>query len=263
MSQTILRKWMLLLNVLSIGPVPGLSVLAGRSLAQEAHHPPHWAYKGAEDPRHWGELDPAFATCGSGHHQSPINITNATKADLPALKMDYNAVPLSIIDNGHTVMINYAPGSTLTVGGKVYKLTQFHFHHPSEEHINGKKYDMVAHLVHADTEGHLAVVAVLLNKGNANPLLDTLWKHIPAEKEKAETPASVQVNVKDLLPADSGYYTFSGSLTTPPCTEGVTWYVLKNPLAVSKVQVAAFARLYPHNARPTQPANGREILETQ
>lgn len=267
MPQTIRRKRMLLIIRLSMGLVMGsgigLGVLAGKSLAQEAHHPPHWAYKGPEDPRHWGELDPAFATCANGHHQSPINITNATKADLPALKMDYKAVPLSIIDNGHTVMVNYAPGSTLTVGDKVYKLTQFHFHHPSEEHIGGKEYDMVVHLVHADAEGHLAVVAVLLNKGNANPVLDTLWKHIPAEKEKTQTPASVEVNAKDLLPADLGYYTFSGSLTTPPCTEGVTWYVLKTISSLSAQQLTAFAKLYPADNRPIQPTYQREILETK
>jgi len=232
------------------------------SFAQDAP-PPHWTYKGHEDPKHWGELSPAFAACSNGHHQSPINITDAKVADLPALKFDYNAVPLSIIDNGHTVMVTYAPGSTLTVGDKVYKLTQFHFHHPSEEHVNGRKFEMVAHLVHTDDQGHLAVVAVLFKDGAANPLLDTLWKNIPAEKEKTVAPASVSVNVKDLLPSDSGYYTFSGSLTTPPCTEGVTWYVLKTTSTLSHEQLATFAKLYPADNRPIQPANQREILETK
>lgn len=229
--------------------------------AQET--PPHWSYKGEEGPSDWGKLDSSYATCSIGHTQSPIDIKGAKKSDLPALKFDYNAVPLNIIDNGHTIQVNYAPGSTLTVGDKTYTLKQFHFHHPSEEHVNGHGYDMVAHLVHADAEGHLAVVAVLLKKGEASAFIDSLWKNIPAEKQKAVDVSGVTLNVKELLPADRGYYTFTGSLTTPPCSEGVTWYVLKNRVTLSGAQVAAFAKLYPKNARPIQPANGREILETQ
>jgi carbonic anhydrase len=160
-------------------------------------------------------------------------------------------------------MVNYAPGSTLTIGDTVYKLTQFHFHHPSEEHINGKKFDLVAHLVHADANGHLAVVAVLFHVGPANSLLDTLWKNIPAEKEKTVVLSSVSVNVQDLLPAERGYYTFAGSLTTPPCSEGVTWYVLKTPVTLSPEQLAKIVKLYPANNRPIQPAYQREILETK
>lgn len=179
------------------------------------------------------------------------------------LKFNYNAVPLNIIDNGHTIQANYAPGSTLTVGDKTYTLKQFHFHHPSEEHINGKGYELVAHLVHADADGHLAVVAVLLKKGSANAFLETVWKNFPAEKGKAVDVSTVTLNVKDLLPADLGYYTFAGSLTTPPCSEGVTWYVLKSQVSLSGDQVAAFTKLYPMNVRPIQPMNDRELLETK
>jgi carbonic anhydrase len=256
MQQSFFRKSHFLILALCILVVPTIS------LAQQAP-PHHWTYKGPDDPKHWGELDPAFAACVNGHHQSPINIAHAQAADLPALKFDYKPVPLSIIDNGHTVMVTYASGSTLTVGDKVYKLTQFHFHHPSEEHINGRKFDMVAHLVHADGEGHLAVVAVLFKKGDPNPLLETLWKNIPEEKEKTVTLTDVSVNVKDLLPADLGYYTFSGSLTTPPCTEGVTWYVLKSTATLSPQQLASFAKLFPADNRPIQPTYQREILETR
>jgi carbonic anhydrase len=201
--------------------------------------------------------------CSRGHRQSPIDIRDAQKANLPALSFEYNSVPLNIIDNGHTVMITYAPGSTLAVGDKVYKLTQFHFHHPSEESINGKKFDMVAHLVHTDAEGHLAVVAVLFEKGAAKPLLETLWQNIPAEKGKAVALSSLFVNAKDLLPADLGYYTFSGSLTTPPCTEGVTWYVLKTTSTLSPQELASFAKLYSANNRPIQPTYQRKILEVK
>jgi len=234
---------------------------AGLTSAQQTAE--HWSYSGHGGPKEWGNLEPRYAACSSGRTQSPIDIKDAKKADLPALKFDYNSVPLNIIDNGHTIQINYPAGSTLTVGGKTFTLKQFHFHHPSEERVNGHGYDMVTHLVHADGEGRLAVVAVFLKKGSPSGLIDLVWKNIPKEKEKAVEVSGAAVSVKDLLPADHGYYTFAGSLTTPPCSEGVTWYVMKTPVDLSEAQVAAFAKLYPMNARPVQKTNGREILETQ
>jgi len=228
-----------------------------------AQTPPHWTYKGAEGPTHWGKLDSTYAVCSTGNRESPIDIKGAKAADLLPLKFDYNSVPLNIIDNGHTIQVNYAAGSTLTVGAKTYTLKQFHFHHPSEEHVNGHRYDMVAHLVHADADGHLAVVAVFLKSGTENSFIDSVWRNVPKEKEKAADVPGVTINVKDLLPADHGYYTYTGSLTTPPCSEGVIWFVLKNPVSLSPAQVAAFAKIYPMNARPIQPTNGREILDTK
>jgi carbonic anhydrase len=246
--------------MLAFGWVLGAALSPTCAFGQKAAE---WTYQGAEGPSAWGKLDPAFATCAVGQKQSPIDIKNAKKSDLPPLKFDYKAVPLNIIDNGHTVQVNYAPGSSLTVGDKAYVLKQFHFHHPSEEHVNGQGYDMVAHLVHADADGHLAVVAVLLKKGPSNPFLNTVWTNIPKEKEKAVDVPGVSVNVNELLPADHGYFTFAGSLTTPPCSEGVTWYVLKNQSSLSTEQLQAFAKIYPLNARPIQPSNNREILETK
>jgi carbonic anhydrase len=232
-------------------------------IAAQESHPPHWTYSGAEDPKHWGKLDPAYSACFLGRTQSPINIASGKPTDLPALTLDYKTVPLNIIDNGHTIQVNYAPGSTLTVGDKTYSLKQFHFHHPSEEHVNGKGFPLVAHLVHADADGHLAVVAVLFQEGIANSLIDSLWKNIPSEKEKVQDVSSVSVQAQDLLPNERGYFTYAGSLTTPPCSEGVTWYVLKNHTTISSAQVAAFAKIYSKNARPIQPTNGREILQTK
>jgi len=232
------------------------------SLAQESKSQ-SWSYQGNQGPQAWGKLSAIYATCSLGHKQSPIDIKGAKTSDLPPLKFDYQPVPLNIIDNGHTIQVNYAPGSTLVVGEKTYTLKQFHFHHPSEEHINGHGFDMVAHLVHADAQGNLAVVAVLLTKGSSNSFLETVWKNIPAEKEKPVEVAGIRLNVKDLLPSGNGYYSFSGSLTTPPCSEGVTWYVLKEQVSLSADQLAAFARIYPTNARPIQPLNGRELLETK
>jgi carbonic anhydrase len=170
---------------------------------------------------------------------------------------------LNIVDNGHTIMISYSPGSFITVGGKRYELKQFHFHHPSEEKINGKNYEMVVHLVHADEKGNVAVVAVLLKKGEDNALVHTLWKDLPKEKDKIEIEKDVQIDADGLLPADHSYYTFSGSLTTPPCSEDVTWFVLEHPVSVSAEEIEQFSKLYRNDARPTQPLYGRVVLESK
>jgi carbonic anhydrase len=243
--------------------IGGTLLLAAAGASQE-HHPEHtWDYGEAHGPSNWGDLKPEFAPCKNGHRQSPIDIRNPQKADLPPIQFDYKPSPLRIIDNGHTVMINYAPGSFMSVGGKRYALKQFHFHRPSEEKINGKAYEMVVHLVHADSEGKLAVVAVLLQEGEDNPLVDRLWRNLPKEKEKEEVLNSVQIDVAALLPADHGYYSFSGSLTTPPCSENVSWFVLKHPVAVSAAEIEQFSKLYQHNGRPTQPLYDRVVLESQ
>jgi carbonic anhydrase len=238
-------------------------VLVATSAAQE-HHPEHaWDYGDSKGPTRWGELKPEFAPCKNGHRQSPIDVRNPQKADLPSIQFDYKSSPLHIVDNGHTVMINYGPGSSITVGGTKYALKQFHFHRPSEETINGEGYEMVVHLVHADQNGRLAVVAVLLQKGKDNPLVHELWNDLPKEKEKEEKLDGVQIDVAGLLPADRGYYTYQGSLTTPPCSEIVTWFVLKHPMAISAEEIQQFSKLYRHDARPTQPLYGRVVLESK
>ncbi len=232
--------------------------------AQQEHHPEHtWDYGESKGPSHWGELEPEFAPCKNGHRQSPIDIRSPQKADLPSIQFDYKPSSLHIIDNGHTVMINYGPGSSITVGGKKYALKQFHFHRPSEETIDGKGYEMVVHLVHADQQGNLAVVAVLLQKGEDNFLVRELWKDVPKEKEKEEDLGSVQIDVAGLVPANRGYYTYQGSLTTPPCSENVTWFVLKHPMTVSTAEIEQFSNLYRHDARPTQPSYDRVVLESK
>ncbi len=233
------------------------------SVAQETEHQAHWAYDGKDGPSQWGTLDPAYSECKLGHKQSPIDIRHAEKADLPPIQFDYSPSPLRIINNGHTVMVNYEPGSFITVGGHRYQLTQFHFHHPSEEEIHGKNFDMVIHLVHSDASGNLAVVAVLLKSGKINQALQTMWDYVPKEKEKEATVEGVLINAADLLPLNHGYYTFTGSLTTPPCTEGVTWFVLKTPEQISSGEVQVFAKLYPDDARPTQKLEGRVVRESK
>jgi carbonic anhydrase len=244
--------------------VAAASLIAADLLHADEEH--HWSYQGSTGPANWATLEHEYATCGTGKTQSPIDIEDAVakKGDLPAIAFDYKPSPLKVTDNGHTIQVTYAPGSSITVQGKQYELVQFHFHKPSEEKINGKAYDMVAHLVHRDRDGNLAVVAVLLDTGGVNKLVQTVFDHLPSKKDKETEVKGVEVNAADLLPANqSAYYTFTGSLTTPPCSEGVTWFVLKTPTSISKAELTHFGHLYPMNARPTQPLNGREIRATQ
>ena len=231
--------------------------------AAQAAEGAHWTYKGHGGPAEWGSMDAGFASCKLGKLQSPIDIVGAKPAKLPPIMFNYKSSALKIIDNGHTIQANYSPGSFIVVGGVRYELVQFHFHHPSEEKIDGKAHEMVAHLVHRNAEGKLAVVAVLIDKGGASELIDTLWKNIPHEKEKEAEVANVTIDVAKLLPDNRDYYTFQGSLTTPPCSEGVTWFVLKTPVKIADAEIATFAKIYPLNARPVQPLNGRTIETTK
>ena len=245
-------------SLAAIGVAP-----AAFAQAAAAAHAPHWGYSGADGPSHWSDLDPSFATCKAGKRQSPIDIKGAKKnSSLAPVQIDYKSSPLKIIDNGHTIRVNVAPGSSITVNGVAYTLTQFHFHRPSEEEIAGRKYAMVIHLVN-ERAGGAAVIALLVKAGAENPTVQKVWDNIPKEKDKENEVAGVAINAADLLPADQNYYSFNGSLTTPPCSEGVKWFVIKTPIEMSAAQIAAFAKLYPMNARPIQPANGREIKESE
>ncbi len=234
----------------------------GKSTRRNADHGgAHWSYQGATGPEHWADLDPANAACAIGQRQSPIDIRGGVKVDLEPITFDYRAVPFRVIDNGHTVQVNVERGNTITVMGRRYDLVQFHFHRPAEERVDGRVYDMVAHLVHKSADAKLAVVAVLLERGAAHPLIQRVWNNLPLERNE-EVPASQPVDLNDLLPADRGYYTFMGSLTTPPCTEGVLWMVLRQPVNVSADQIGIFMRLYPMNSRPLQSAADRLIKES-
>lgn len=223
-----------------------------------AHEGAHWGYSTETGPAHWGDMKHEFSTCKSGKKQSPIDIHGATTASLPKIAFSYQATPLNVVNNGHTIQVNYAPGSKISVNGKQYELLQFHFHSPSEHEINGKPADMVAHLVHKSADGQLGVIGVLMKKGESNPLIEKIWKHMP-KHEGEYSQAVIKVNVNDLLPAGKTYYNYSGSLTTPPCSEGVNWMVLKNTVEVSAAQVAAFTDIFHKSTRPVQPLNGRII----
>ncbi|HKX40962.1 MAG TPA: carbonic anhydrase, partial [Burkholderiaceae bacterium] len=229
--------------------------------AAHSAHPPHWDYEGAGGPEHWARLSPEFATCGRGTRQSPIDIRDGIKVELDAVQFDYKPSGFKVLDNGHTVQVNVAPGNTIEVMGQRYELVQFHFHRPSEERIDGKPFDMVAHLVHKSEQGKLAVVAVLLEKGSAQPVVQSVWNNLPLEKGD-EVAARSTLDLNQLLPRERGYYTYMGSLTTPPCSEGVLWMVMKQPVPISEEQIGIFARLYPMNARPVQAASGRLIKQS-
>ena len=243
----------------------GCSETTSAHTKAEAHHAKHWGYTGDVAPSHWSELNKKFNMCSEGKSQSPINVVPTKDIDLPALNLNYSTGSKTIIDNGHTVQINIADGSVLKINGVDYKLKQFHFHTPSENNINGKSFPLEAHFVHATDDGKLAVVAVMFKEGAENKTLAKIWKKLPTLKEKEGTEVKCGLTsdeVKSLMPTNKDYYKFTGSLTTPPCTENVKWFVYKTPLTVSKEQASKFTALFGHpNNRPIQALNNRTIEE--
>ena len=234
-----------------------------------------WGYSGNEGPENWGK---DYPTCAMGRNQSPLDIVTERVLDIselvdegqtvgsrPAgfLKIEpaYQDVPLIIINNGHSVQVNYEPGSVMTVHGRSRELKQFHFHAPSENRIGGESFPMEAHFVHADENGNLTVIGVLFVEGEANPLIETLWKHLPTEIGKEVAVSDQIINAAELLPEDTRYYYYNGSLTTPPCSEGVAWLLLKRPVEVSSEQLETFrSALGFANNRPVQSVNSRVIV---
>ncbi|AOW14764.1 hypothetical protein LPB72_04535 [Hydrogenophaga crassostreae] len=245
------------------------AVLSGHA-APEAHaaaggdsHEVHWEHQGENGPQNWASLKPEFSTCATGQRQSPVHIleTETMPGKAEILRFDYRPSGGSVVNNGHTVQVDLAGDNTLYVRGSAYKLIQFHFHHPAEERVNYKGFSMVAHLVHKNAEGQLAVVAVLIDPGAENALIDQVWTRMPLDvQDRVGLPAGL-IDMNQILPADQRYYQFIGSLTTPPCTEGVLWLVMKQPMTVSRDQLKLFTHLYPMNARPVQALNGRLVRE--
>jgi carbonic anhydrase len=217
-------------------------------------HAVHWDYAGEMGPENWGD---EFPTCGKGMKQSPLNITGPFEKSKDTLVVNYKEGPLKIVNNGHTIQVNVEPGSTLKINKEVYNLLQFHFHRPSEEQIDGKPMAMVIHFVHKNAEGKLAVLGVLLNEGKDNADINTLWSNAPKSEGPEVVVEKVKFNPNSLVPAAMTHYSYEGSLTTPPCTEGVNFYILKTTVDIAKKQVVDFP--FKRNARPVQPANGRKI----
>lgn len=249
-----MKKGLILALIATLG-LTGLAIASGGGGV-------HWGYSGETGPEHWGSLAPEFKMCGEGKKQSPINITGTVKGDLPELKFNYDDSDLHLVNNGHTIKADYSSGSSINVGGDIYNLLQFHFHSKSENAIEGELFPMEAHLVHANAAGKLAVVGVMFKEGEANPLLEKLWQYTPS-KANSTMSVSGSIKVTDLLPKSPAYYAFTGSLTTPPCTEGVRWMVLKQPVTASKEQIAKFRKFFgDHDTnRPVQPLYGRTVYK--
>jgi len=232
-------------------------LVAGSSLAADVH----WSYTGEGAPDHWGGLDPAYEMCARGVNQSPIDLTGLIEAELDPITFHYTGLATEVVNNGHTIQANYTSGSTIEVAGRIFELKQFNFHVPSENTINGESFPLEAHFVHVAEDGSLAVIAVMYQIGEENETLARLWKQMPAEVGKQTAMAS-QVRAEDLMPENRDYYRFNGSLTTPPCTEGVLWLVMKEPVTISQAQVDEFSHVMHHpNNRPVQPVHARPVLQ--
>ncbi|WP_150275100.1 carbonic anhydrase [Paenibacillus tepidiphilus] len=238
----------------------------GPAPAAGAHHT-HWSYEGATSPEHWAELDELFATCSTGKAQSPVNIVqDSVKASgaLAPVQPEYAPSQVSIINNGHTIQVNlHNQDNRLVLEGKTYTLQQFHFHLPSEHEVDGKHARMELHLVHKSEDGALAVLGVLIMEGSENAELSKLWAMLPKEESEAAVPVEGVFDLNKLLPSDLHSFRYQGSLTTPPCTEGVQWIVLEQPVQWSEEQIGKFAAIFPHDNRPVQALGTREIAADQ
>jgi carbonic anhydrase len=217
-------------------------------------HAVHWGYEGAMGPERWGD---EFPTCAKGKSQSPLDIKGPFEKAHFGVAPDYKSGQLKIINNGHTIQVNVPPGSKLRIDSKPFELVQFHFHRPSENLIDGKAGAMVVHFVHKNDAGRLAVLAVMLKEGNVNPGINKLWTHAPQSEGPEVAPEGVNFNPGNLLPREYEFYSYEGSLTTPPCTEGVRFFILKSHVNIARDQIERFP--FKMNARPVQAQNGRAI----
>lgn len=234
----------------------GFAPLNSSQASETAH--PHWTYEGEHGPEHWGGMMDEYAACGQGQAQSPIDIAGAQDEAMPDIGFVYKPSKINILNNGHTIQVSYDEGSAITLDGVTYNLLQFHFHDPSEHTVAGKPFAMELHLVHKNAKGELAVVGVLIEEGKENAAFNTIWKSLPKKADEKVSLVDV-ISADDLLPKGRAYYRYPGSLTTPPCSEGVSWLVLKEPIQMSAAQINAFKEIIHENARPVQPLNKRSV----
>jgi carbonic anhydrase len=240
-------------------------VTACSQTAEQTQHeegaPPHWTYEGEEGPEHWGEIDPAYAACGTGTSQSPIDVSSSAEQDLANITFYYQPSDVNILNNGHTVQVNYDAGSYIELDNVRYDVVQFHYHAPSEHAVDGKLFAAELHIVHKNADGGLAVVGILLDEGAQNDAFQPFVENLPAEKSDVQD-TGVTIHAADLLPFVQTTFRYSGSLTTPPCTEGVNWLVMTTPVEISPEQIEALASLFEEgNNRPVQPLNDRLLAE--
>ncbi len=235
-----------------------LLLLSNTTFANESTH---WGYEKGNGPAHWSDINPDYSLCQSGKNQSPVNISGFIKAPHSKLNTQYLSKVNEIVNNGHTIQVNMKAGSKIKIDNDDFELKQFHFHSPSENTINGKSFPLEGHFVHADSSGNLVVLAVMFEDGDKNSIIEKLWDHMPVNMGDHEN-LNTDITASNLMPDNMDYYRFNGSLTTPPCSEGVRWYVLKNSIKVSEQQVEKFHSTIHHaNNRPVQSINARLIIE--
>jgi carbonic anhydrase len=223
--------------------------------------PPHWDYLGVEGPQHWGMLTEEYRACETGNRQSPVNISMVHHGQgHDKLVFHYETSEIHELNNGHTIQVSHLSGCRVDLNQREYQLRQFHFHAPSEHHVEGNAYPMELHLVHQDDQGHVLVVSALMEATSDHSVLGNLWDWLPHQIGK-EVSVPLQVHLMDILPKNTHHFSYSGSLTTPPCTEGVQWIVLQEPISVSQQDVDRFVKIIGYNARPVQPLGQREIEE--
>lgn len=232
--------------------------LCGCQTNKPEHAGAHWGYSGSTGPAHWGELSDDFILAKTGKQQSPVDIVGS-KAAKGQFQIRYNSTALSLVNNGHAIEQEYEEGSILEADNKAYELKQFHIHSPSEHTVAGRRFDMEIHLVHKSTSGEIAVAAVLFQEGKENSFLAQFWNRLPEKSGGTIQDQNLSINIEKILPENKSCFAYKGSLTTPPCSEGVRWYVFSNPVELSTSQLAAFQTLYKGNFRPVQPLNGRTI----
>ncbi|MET0069585.1 MAG: carbonic anhydrase family protein [Candidatus Thiodiazotropha sp.] len=275
----------LIVQILLFCAFPSIGLVAAPNQHTATGHAPHWGYSGSSGPAAWHSLSKKFALCGSGKRQSPVDIWDEVPADLYPLSFQYQSIPLQVLNNGHTLQANYNTASqneTVTIGGKSYpvhskpvhestlmlgdvpyKLLQFHFHAPSEHAREGRRYAMEVHLVHKSADGNLAVIGVLFERGKENPILGQILDNVSSNINEVKLVQGVRINAADLLPTDHQLFHYSGSLTTPPCSENVNWFVMKTPIEASDAQVKKFENLIGENARPLQSMHWRLMLTSE
>ncbi len=220
----------------------------------------HWGYEGENGPTEWGGLSANYVLCAEGKQQSPIDIAGGNTQDLPEIAFNYEPTKLNMLNNGHTIQVNCDAGSSIEISDSVYRLLQFHFHAPSEHTINGEHSAIEMHLVHQKSDGALGVVGVMINRGQTNEQFAAIWDELPANAGEERHPENTIIQADNLLPDQRKYYTYDGSLTTPPCSEGVRWFVLQLPIEMSASQVSTFENIIKNNNRPVQQLNWREVV---
>lgn len=221
-----------------------------------------WGYVGQTSPDHWGDLSSAYRACRAGSNQSPIDIDNAIEAEVTEVEINYQPIPLQILNNGRTIQVNAPSGNYIVLDDEEFELKQFHFHHPSEHTVDGRTFPMEAHFVHQNDRDEYVVLGVFLKEGAENIAFRPVWDAMPKQQSDEQTVSNVQIDLNALLPSERASYRYFGSLTTPPCSETVEWILFEAPMELSTAQIAAFEEIFSLNARPVQPLLRRFLLHS-